>query len=62
METRMEEGEELMVRIDWTDREGQCYADSAMLKEVPKAVEAIRQEKGRVVGVRKLEDRCDDSR
>ena len=57
----MEEGEELMVRIDWTDREGQRWADAAMLREVPKAVEAIEKDKGTVIGVGRLEDKCDTS-
>ena len=48
---------EVLVRIDWKDREGQRYSDAALLREVPKAVEQIRLTDGTLIGVRKLEDR-----
>jgi hypothetical protein len=49
---------ELLVRVDWKDREGQPWSDAALLHDVEKTFEAIRKDEGKVVGVRKLEDRC----
>jgi hypothetical protein len=47
----------VLVRIDWKDREGQRYADSAHLAEIPRAVDEIRTKKGTLIGVQRLEER-----
>jgi hypothetical protein len=47
----------VLVRIDWKDREGQRYADSALLREIPKAVDEIRLKDGTLIGVQRLEER-----
>ena len=55
-------GAVVLVRVDWRDGKGRKLADAATLHEIPKVLEEIRQQDGKLVFVQLLEKRCEESR
>jgi hypothetical protein len=47
----------ILVRIDWKDREGNRWADAALLRELKDATREIRLACGTVIAVKRLEER-----